>query len=69
MLVKALLRQRIDERMKFCVAEIAVLTPEERHQQCPKCKSDTEIQKYILTDKGWDFMKSSDRSFWGQREN
>ena len=69
MLEKALLRRRIDERMEFCVAEIAVLTPEERHQQCPKCKSDTKIQKYILTDKGWGFMKNGDRSFSGQRDN
>ena len=46
------LRNLIDERMKFCVAEISVLSQEERLKQCPKCKGDSELQKYILTEKG-----------------
>ena len=37
--------------MKFCVAKISVLTPEERFKQCPKCKGDIVIEKYILTEK------------------
>ena len=46
------LRELIDERMKFCVAEISVLSQEERLKQCPKCKGDSEVQKYVLTGKG-----------------
>ena len=46
------LRELIDERMKFCVKEIAVLSQEERLKQCPKCKGDSEVQKYVLTGKG-----------------
>ena len=47
-----LLRELIDERMKFCVKEISVLSQKERFKQCPKCKGDSEMQIYVLTDKG-----------------
>ena len=47
-----LLRERIDERMQFCVAEISIVSQEERIKQCSKCKGDSEMKKYILTDKG-----------------
>ena len=46
------LRKLIDERMKFCVAEISVLSQEERLKQCPKCKGGSEMQTYVLTEKG-----------------
>ena len=46
------LRELIDERMKFCVAEISVISQKERFKQCPKCKGDSEMQKYVLTEKG-----------------
>ena len=47
-----LLKERIDERKKFCVAEISILSQEERLKQCSKCKGDSEMKKYVLTDKG-----------------
>ena len=47
-----LLKKRIDERKKFCVAEISILSQEERLKQCSKCKGDSEMKKYVLTDKG-----------------
>ena len=46
------LRELIDERMKFCVAEISVISQKERFKHCPKCKGDSEMQKYVLTEKG-----------------
>ena len=46
------LRRLIDERMKFCVAEISVLTKEEQLKQCPLCKTVSAMQKYVLTEKG-----------------
>ena len=44
-----ILRDLIDERMKFCVAEISSV---ERYKLCPKCEGDSRIQKIILTEKG-----------------
>lgn len=46
------LRKLIDERMKFCVAEISVLTKEEQLKQCPLCRTVSAMQKYVLTEKG-----------------
>ena len=46
------LRKMIDEKMKFCVAEISVFTPEERLKQCPECNVESELQKYVLTEQG-----------------
>ena len=32
--------------------EISILSQEERLKQCSKCKGDSEMKKYVLTDKG-----------------
>ena len=56
------LGKMIDQRMKFCVAEISVFTPEERLKQCPECNVESELQKYVLTEQGRALRTTT--SFW-----
>ena len=46
------LKALVNERMDFCVSEISFYTKKEMMEQCPGCKTESKMQKYVLTEEG-----------------